>query len=58
MTGSLDGYLIVDRERGWMTQSMSVLVVRSVIEPPAALGAPPMSLRMRITQRMRTLDNP
>lgn len=56
MTGSLEGYLIVDRERGWLTQSMSTLMVHSVIEPPKATGAPPMDLRMRITQRIRTLD--
>lgn len=58
MTGSLEGYLVVDRDRGWLTQSMSILAVHSVIEPPRATGAPPMNLRMRITQRMRTLDKP
>lgn len=58
MTGTLEGYLIVDRQRGWLARAMSELAVVSVIEPPPATGAEPMHLRMRITQVIRTLDKP
>ena len=56
MTGTLEGYLVVDRQRGWMIESNSVLSVRSVMEPPPDSDGEPMHLRMQITQRLRTLD--
>lgn len=55
-SGTLEGYLVVDRVRGWMTESTSIVSVRSVMEPPAGSDAEPMHVRMRITQRLRTLD--
>lgn len=55
-SGTLEGYLVVDRDRGWMTESTSIVSVRSVMEPPPGSDAEPMHVRMRITQRLRTLD--
>lgn len=56
MTGTLEGYLVVDRQRGWMIESNSVLSVRSVMVPLPGSEGEPMHLRMQITQRLRTLD--
>ena len=55
-SGTLEGHLVVDRDRGWMTESTSIVSVRSVMEPPPGSDAQPMHVRMRITQRLRTLD--
>ena len=55
-SGTLEGRLVVDRERGWMTESFTIVTVRSVMEPPSGSDAQPMHVRMRITQRLRTLD--
>jgi len=55
-TGSLIGYLVVDRERGWMMESGSTVTVSSTLVPPMA-DAQTMIVRMHVTQRMRTLDN-
>ena len=55
-SGTLEGHLVIDRDRGWMTESTSIVSVRSVMEPPPGSDAEPMRVRMRITQRLRTLD--
>ena len=56
LSGSLSGALQIDRVRGWMTDSRFLVVLQSVITPPAGSGLAPMRLMTRVTQRLRTMD--
>ena len=55
VTGTVNGELLLDRRRGWLTESSFAVVVRTTMLPAAA-GAYPMRFLTRINQRMRTLD--
>jgi hypothetical protein len=56
LSGSIVGTMQVDRARGWMTDSWFVVLVRSVVVPPAASGFAPMRFLTKVTQRLRTMD--
>jgi hypothetical protein len=42
--------------RGWMTDSKFVVLVKSLVTPPAEVGVAPMRFMTRVTQRLRTMD--
>ena len=54
--GTITGAMIVDRRRGWLTYSRSVMTVSSILTPPPGTPGAPMRFEMKITQRMRTMD--
>lgn len=54
--GSVVGTMLVDRGRGWLTESWFNIVMSSLVTPPLAGGLVSMHTEMRITQHMRTLD--
>ncbi|CAN5785502.1 hypothetical protein BH11GEM1_BH11GEM1_03190 [soil metagenome] len=56
LSGSITGTLQIDRARGWMTDSRFLVLLQSVITPPAGTGLAPMRLMTRVTQRLRTMD--
>jgi hypothetical protein len=56
MTGTVSGFMILDRARGWVTDASTEMSVRSHIEPPAGSAVPPVRMRMRLVQRQRTMD--
>ena len=56
LSGSISGTMQVDRVRGWMTDSRFIVIVRSVVTPPAASGLAQMRFATRVTQRLRTMD--
>ena len=56
VSGTVTGALLLDRRRGWLTESRFAVVLRTTMVPAAASGAYPMRFLTRITQRMRTLD--
>jgi hypothetical protein len=56
VSGTVTGALLLDRRRGWLTESRFAVVLRTTMVPAAASGASPMRFLTRITQRMRTLD--
>lgn len=56
MTGTVSGTMVIDRRRGWMTDSRTTMSVRSTVTPPAGVQAAPMRVRMRVTQWLRTVD--
>jgi hypothetical protein len=56
MTGTVSGFMILDRARGWVTDASTEMSVRSHIEPPAGSPVPPVRMRMRLVQRQRTMD--
>jgi Family of unknown function (DUF6263) len=56
MTGTVTGFMILDRARGWVTDASTEMSVRSHIEPPAGSALQPVKMRMRLLQRQRTMD--
>jgi hypothetical protein len=52
--GSVNGTMVLDRKRGWLSESwFDILVVTSVTNPPAASA---LRMQMRIIQHMRTAE--
>jgi hypothetical protein len=56
LSGALNGSMLVDRLRGWMTDSHFTVLLRSAITPPPSSGLAPMRFVTRVTQRLRTMD--
>jgi len=54
--GSVTGTMLVNRRRGWLTESRFYIVVSSTIGAAAASGMAPMRMHVKITQHMRTMD--
>lgn len=54
--GSVSGTMLVDRRRGWLTDSRFNIVVNSTVAPPVAAGAAVMHMQLRVMQHMRTTD--
>jgi hypothetical protein len=52
--GSVSGTMVLDRKRGWLSESwFNVVVMTAMAMPPAASA---MRVQMRITQHMRTAE--
>jgi hypothetical protein len=56
MSGTVTGFMILDRARGWVTDASLEMFVRSHTEPTPGSSVPPMRLQMRLVQRQRTMD--
>jgi hypothetical protein len=56
VAGTVTGAMLLDRRRGWLTESRFAVVMHSTMLPPASSGSSPVRFLTRITQRMRTLD--
>ena len=56
LSGTMSGSMQLDRLRGWMTDSRFVVMLRSVVTPPPAMGVAPMQFMTRVTQRLHTMD--
>lgn len=54
LLGSVTGAMIVDRRRGWLSQSRFLIETRATL--PSVGTAPPMQFRLRITQHMTVVD--
>ena len=54
--GTVAGTMLVDRARGWLTESWFNIMMSSLVTPPLTAGLVSMHTEMRITQHMRTLD--
>lgn len=55
MSGTLTGALKLDRKRGWVIDSFTSMIVRSVVASPDQPSAP-LKVTVRILQRMRAED--
>ena len=53
VSGSMEGGLVIDRKRGWITDARMTYLVRSVLTPPAGSNAAALRFRMKVTQWMR-----
>jgi len=56
MTGSMSGMMRIDRVRGWMTESLFTLLIRSEVMPPGGMGMQAMKFVTKVTQHLRTMD--
>jgi Family of unknown function (DUF6263) len=56
MTGTVTGFMILDRARGWVTDASIEMLVRSHTEPMAGSTVPPVRMQMRLVRRQRTMD--
>lgn len=56
LSGNVSGSMRVDRARGWMTDSKFLILVKSIVTPPAASGMQPMHFITKVTQHLRTMD--
>ena len=53
--GVVNGTMVVDRRRGWLTESRFSIVVHSLVRLPGS-GDTVMRVETRVTQRMKTVD--
>jgi hypothetical protein len=56
MTGTVTGFMILDRVRGWVTDASTEMLVRSHTEPTAGVTVAPVKMRLRLVRRQRTMD--
>lgn len=56
MTGTVSGFMVLDRGRGWVTDASTEMAVRSQMDPPAGSNLPPVKMRMRLVQRLSAMD--
>jgi hypothetical protein len=53
--GSVDGYMVLDRVRGWLTESKFTIVAHSSLRQPFGVTGQPMKFEIRLIQSLRTL---
>lgn len=56
LNGAITGTMLLDRARGWMTESLFIITLKSLVVPPMGTGLAPMKFVTRVTQRLRTMD--
>ncbi len=56
MTGTVSGFMVLDRGRGWVTDASTEMAVRSQMDPPAGSNLAPVKMRMRLVQRLSAMD--
>jgi hypothetical protein len=54
--GYVNGTMLVDQRRGWLTESWFSIVVSSTTNGPAVSGVLSMHMQTRVTQHMHTMD--
>ena len=52
LAGTVSGSMIVDRRRGWLSESRFLVQMRATVAP---VGAVPMQFRVKISQHMRVV---
>jgi hypothetical protein len=58
LSGSVNGNMVVNRRRGWLSESRFLVEMRTTVAalPRSAAPLAPMQFRMKITQHMRVFD--
>lgn len=54
--GGMQGFMQIDRARGWLTDSRFSITMRSLVTPAPATGLAPMRFVTRVVQRLTTMD--
>lgn len=53
--GTVEGYMVLDRNRGWLTESKFTIIAHSSLRQPFGVTGQPMSFEIRLIQSLRTL---
>jgi hypothetical protein len=53
--GSVEGYMVLDRARGWLTESRFSIIAHSSLRQPFGVTGQPMSFEIRLVQALKTL---
>lgn len=56
VAGTMTGFLVLDRRRGWFTRSQFLMVLNSILVPPAGSGTAPLRFVTRVSQAMWVTD--
>ena len=54
--GAVNGTMVIDQKRRWLSESWFNVLIMSTISPTSSSGGHPMRMQMRITQHMHTFD--
>jgi hypothetical protein len=55
--GTVDGFMIVDRDRGWLLESRFNILAHSTLRQPFGISGAPMSFEIHLTQHLRTVGS-
>ncbi len=53
--GSVEGYMVLDRQRGWLTESSFTIVANSTLRQPFGVASQPVRFEIRLVQSLKTL---
>jgi hypothetical protein len=56
LAGSVSGSMIMDRRRGWLSESRFLIQMRATVRPAQRPDARPVAFTMRVSQHMRVID--
>jgi hypothetical protein len=54
--GAVNGTMVIDQKRHWLSESWFNVIIMSTVNATSANGVRPMRMQMRITQHMHTFD--
>ena len=53
--GSVEGFMVLDRARGWLTESQFTIVAHSTLKQPFGVASQPVKFEIRLVQSLKTL---
>jgi hypothetical protein len=53
--GTVDGYMVLDRNRGWLVESQFTIVAHSTLQQPFGVPGQPVRFEIRLIQSLRAL---
>jgi hypothetical protein len=53
--GSVEGYMVLDRARGWLTESRFTIIAHSTLKQPFGVASQPVRFEIRLIQALRTI---
>jgi hypothetical protein len=53
--GSVEGYMVLDRARGWLTESKFTIVAHSTMKQPFGIAGQPVRFEIRLIQSLTTV---
>jgi len=53
--GSVEGYMVLDRARGWLTESKFTITAHSTLKQPFGVASQPVRFEIRLIQSLTTL---
>ena len=53
--GTVEGYMVLDRARGWLTESKFTIIAHSTLKQPFGVASQPVRFEIRLIQALRTL---